>query len=64
MRRSRHLTTNFLSHVRFVPAAEREFSAAAAIVRGATKIEAEHWTPLMEAFREWHNAHIEDITSE
>jgi hypothetical protein len=33
-------------------------------VRGATKIEAEHWTPLMEAFREWHNAHIEDITSE
>ena len=40
------------------------FSAAAAITRAATKLEAEHWTPLIYEFREWHNAHIEELTKE
>lgn len=40
------------------------FSAAAAITRAATKLEAKNWTPLIDAFREWHNANIEEITAE
>jgi hypothetical protein len=40
------------------------FSAAAAITRAATKLEAKDWTPLIDAFREWHNANIEEITGE
>lgn len=40
------------------------FSAAAAITRAATKLEAEDWTPLIEAFKDWHNAHVMEITSE
>jgi hypothetical protein len=40
------------------------FSAAAAITRAATKLAAEDWTPLIDAFREWHNAHIKEIMAE
>jgi hypothetical protein len=39
-------------------------SAAAAITRAATKLEAEDWTPLIDAYREWHNANIEEIIAE
>lgn len=38
------------------------FSAAASITRAATKLEAQDWTPRIEAFREWYNAHIDELT--
>jgi hypothetical protein len=31
------------------------FSATAALIRVMTKLEVEHWTPLMIAFVEWYN---------
>jgi hypothetical protein len=38
------------------------FSATAAIIRAATKLE--HWTPLIEAFKEWYDANHEEILAE
>jgi hypothetical protein len=38
------------------------FSAAVAIARAATKLEERHWTPLIDEYREWHLAHIEELT--
>ena len=39
------------------------FSAAVAITRAATKLEAKDWTPLIGQFREWYIVHIDELTA-